>query len=101
MSSRSRKYPSGSDKRKTKKVVDKLIQSQRDDIHKFLKSNTGASTASINLDDDLAIFLIEEEEDHQPTSGNLESDQQGENADHILLDDIDITPIKLICIKGS
>ena len=51
MPPRNRTYASGSKKRKIKKAVDKLVQSQWEDMHKFLKSNNGASTASINQDD--------------------------------------------------
>ena len=55
-------YTSGSDKRKIKKAVDKLVQSQRGDMHKFLKSKSDASTASVNQDDELAMVAIEEEQ---------------------------------------
>ena len=51
VSRNNRTYASGSDKRNSKKAVDKLVQSQCGDMHKFLKSNNGASTALINQDD--------------------------------------------------
>jgi hypothetical protein len=58
MSSLSRKRSDGNTKRKRAKQVASLIQSQRGDIHKFFKSNTGAS---INPNDELAIVAVEEE----------------------------------------
>jgi hypothetical protein len=72
MSSLSRKRPDGNTKRKRAKQVAALIQSQRGDIHKFFKSNTGAS---INPNDELAIVAVEEE------AGASGSYQQEENID--------------------
>ncbi|PNT61430.1 hypothetical protein BRADI_5g15112v3 [Brachypodium distachyon] len=77
MSSRTRKYPSGNEKRKKAKRLDELVQSQRGDIFKFFKSNTGALT-STNPNNELAIVTVAGE---QPTDGNFESDQQEENID--------------------
>ena len=52
MSSSNWTNSSGSHKRKRKKEVDKLIQSERTHIHNFFKkSDIGASTALINPDD--------------------------------------------------
>ncbi|KAI4990866.1 hypothetical protein ZWY2020_039237 [Hordeum vulgare] len=77
MPANKRKYPSGSDKRKKKMAVKKLINSQHEGIRQFLKpSNIGASSTSPNPDDALAIVAIVEE---QPTNENLDSDQQEEN----------------------
>nr|XP_051221819.1 uncharacterized protein LOC127340077 [Lolium perenne] len=72
MSSLSRKRPDGNTKRKRAKQVAALIQSQRGDIHKFFKSNTGAS---INPNDELAIVAVEEE------AGASGSYEQEENID--------------------
>src|SRR4051812_30107184 len=84
MSYKNRTYSSGSDKRKRKTAMDKLVQSQHGDTHKFLKSNNGASTASINQDDELAAVAIEEEQ--QPI-GNSEYVQREENVDTNIGDD--------------
>ena len=54
----SRTYESGAAKRKKAKGVDKLIKSQKWDIYKFFKSNSGVS---INSNDELAIVAVEEE----------------------------------------
>ena len=51
-----RKYPSGNDKRKKKKRIDNLVESQRGTLHKFLKSNTSPSRDL----DTLAIVVVEE-----------------------------------------
>ena len=65
----SRKYESGCEKRKKKRRVDELIESQRGTMDKFCKSyhgsksNTGASTNP----DELAIVVADE-----PTNGNQE-----------------------------
>ena len=65
----SRKYPSGSEKRKRKKQGDEFIQRQRGALDKFLKSN---STAPRNSNNELAIVPMEEEE---PNVGNSEEDE--------------------------
>ena len=57
--------------------MNKLVQSQRGDTHKILKSNNGASAASINQ-------AIEEEQ--QPIR-NSEYDQREENVDTNIGDD--------------
>ena len=51
----SRRYPSGSEKRKMKKRVDDLIDSQRGAIDKFFKSNASAST---NPNDAFALAIV-------------------------------------------
>ena len=81
------KYPSGSDKRKMKKAVDDLVQSQIVNIHQFL-SNTGASTISINRNDELGIVVIEKGQSTSCGSecdGNSECDEQEENVDTNIL----------------
>jgi hypothetical protein len=75
MSSFLRKSPSGHAKRKRAKEVAALIQSQRGDIHKFFRANTGAS---VNPNNELAIVAVEQE---QPDNANFESSQQEENID--------------------
>ncbi|CAN6283179.1 unnamed protein product [Urochloa humidicola] len=69
----SRKYESGSQKRKRRKRIDELIESQRGSIEKFLKSST--STTSINPDKS-AIVAVDEQtninpEDEAPTEDNV------------------------------
>ena len=54
-----RTYESGAAKWKKAKRVVELIKSQKGDIHKFLKSNTGVS---INPNNELAIVAVEEEQ---------------------------------------
>jgi hypothetical protein len=51
----SRRYPSGGEKRKRKKRVDDLIDSQRGAIDKFFKSNASAST---NPNDTFALAIV-------------------------------------------
>jgi hypothetical protein len=53
----SRKYPSGSKKRKRKKHADDFIETQRGAIDKFLKINPNVST---NPNNELAIVAVEE-----------------------------------------
>jgi hypothetical protein len=72
MSSSLRKGPSGHAKRKRAKELAALIQSQREDIHKFFRANTGAS---VNPNNELAIVAVEEE---QPDNANFGSNI-GEN----------------------
>ncbi|KAF0930318.1 hypothetical protein E2562_031982 [Oryza meyeriana var. granulata] len=52
----SRKFESGNDKRKRKRRVDALIESQRGSLDKFFKSSTAASTNP----DELAIVAVDE-----------------------------------------
>ncbi len=55
----SKKYPSGSEKRKRKKQSDDFIETQRGALDKFLRSNPCAST---NPNNELVIVPVEEEE---------------------------------------
>jgi hypothetical protein len=55
----SRKYPSGSEKRKRKKHADDFIETQRGAMDKFLKINP---SVSMNPNNELAIVAVEEEE---------------------------------------
>src|SRR6266508_2839476 len=77
-----RKYPSGSEKRKRKKQVDDLIESQRGSINKFLKKTT--STPS----NELAIVAVEEhtninQENDDPKEDNVDNSMDGNNvSDH-------------------
>ncbi|XP_066323956.1 uncharacterized protein [Miscanthus floridulus] len=74
----SRKYPSGNDKRKKKKQIDDLVESQRGALHKFLKSNTSTSRDP----DALAIVVAEEpananpeDQDHMEGNVNIDVDE--------------------------
>jgi hypothetical protein len=67
----SRRYPSGSEKRKRKKRVDDLIDLQRGAIDKFFKSNASASTNS-NDAFALAIIPVRTEE---PTNENSKEEE--------------------------
>jgi hypothetical protein len=67
-----RKYASGSEKRKKRKRQDELIESQKGAINKFLTRNT---TASRNPDD-FAIVAVEEQ--GNPSLGDIE-DNNGIN----------------------
>ena len=58
-----RKFESDNDKRKRKRRVDALIESQRGSIDKFFKSSTSASTNA----DELVIVALDE-----PTNENEE-----------------------------
>jgi hypothetical protein len=69
MSSRLRKYPSGSEKRKRKKQSDEFIGTQRGALDNFLKTNNFAASSN-----ELAIVAMEEEE---PAIGNSEEEQGG------------------------
>jgi hypothetical protein len=55
----SRKYPSGSEKRKRKKHADDFIETQRGAMDKFLKINPSVLT---NPNNELAIIAVEEDE---------------------------------------
>ena len=57
MSSRSRKYPSGSEKRKKRKREDEFIASQKGALDKFVKVNSNPS----RNDEELAIIAVEEQ----------------------------------------
>ena len=57
MSSRSRKYPSGSEKRKKRKREDEFIASQKGSLDRFVKVN---SNPSRNVEE-LAIIAVEEQ----------------------------------------
>jgi len=61
----SKKYASGSEKRKKRKRVDELIESQRGSINKFLKSNISTSSTSRNSNE-LAIVAVEEQTNVNP-----------------------------------
>ena len=60
-----RKYASGSEKRKKRKRVDELIESQRGAMDRFFSKNTGTSRNP----DELAIVVVEEQ-----TNTNLEDE---------------------------
>jgi hypothetical protein len=69
----SRKYASGSEKRKKRKKVDELIESQRGAIDIFFPKNTSTSN-SRNIDE-LARVVVEEQtntnlEEEGPAQGN-------------------------------
>ena len=55
----SRTYESGAAKRKRAKRIAELTKSQKGDIRKFMKSNTGVS---INPNDELTMVAVEEEQ---------------------------------------
>nr|TKW16837.1 hypothetical protein SEVIR_5G325500v2 [Setaria viridis] len=65
----SRKYESGNEKRKRKRRVDELIESQRGALDKFFKSNQrlGSNTGTSTNPDELAIVVVDE-----ATNGNHE-----------------------------
>jgi hypothetical protein len=78
MSSRSRKYASGSEKRKKKARIDELLQSQRGSMHKFLKNNPNTSRDP----NELAIVvwkeptqIIPEDEGEGPPNDNVSNDE--------------------------
>jgi hypothetical protein len=69
----SRKYASDSEKRKKRKKVDELIESQRGAMDRFFLKNT--STSNSRNPDELAIVAVEEQpntnlEEEGPTQGN-------------------------------
>ena len=68
----SRKYASGSEKRKKRKRIDELIESQRGSIDKFFKSNTSSSRNP----DELAIVAVEED-------ANVNLEDEGPTEDHV------------------
>jgi hypothetical protein len=65
----SRKYPSGSEKRKRKKRIDDFIETQRGALDRYVKINP---CASMNPSNELAIVPVEEEE---PTIGISEEEE--------------------------
>ena len=69
MSSKLRKYSSGSEKRKRKKQSDEFIGTQWGALDKFLKTNNFAASSN-----ELAIVAVEEEES---AIGNSEEEQGG------------------------
>ena len=76
----SRKYASGSEKRKKRKRVDELVESQKGAIDKFFKSNTSSSKNP----DELAIAVMEEQpnensEDQCPTEENIDTNGDDNN----------------------
>ncbi|KAJ1294938.1 hypothetical protein BS78_01G184600 [Paspalum vaginatum] len=72
-----RKYPSGSEKRKRKKRADEFIETQRGAMDKFLKSNHNVSTNSNN---EFAIVAVEEGE--PPVGISEEEENVDTNLDH-------------------
>lgn len=74
----SRRYPSGSEKRKRKKRVDDLIDLQRGAIDKFFKSN---ASASMNLNDVFALAIVPVGTE-EPTNENYREEEHVDiNAD--------------------
>ncbi|PWZ14127.1 Branched-chain-amino-acid aminotransferase 5, chloroplastic [Zea mays] len=74
----SRRYPSGSEKRKRKKRVDDLIDSQRGAIDKFFKSNASAST---NSNDAFALAIIPVRTEEPINENSREEEHVDINAD--------------------
>jgi hypothetical protein len=66
----SRKYPSGSEKRKRKKRIDEFIETQRGALDKFVKINPSSLT---NPNNELVIVPMEEEE---PSIGISEEEEE-------------------------
>ena len=78
-----RKFESGNDKRKRKRHVDALIESQRGSIDNFFKSSTAASTNP----DELAIVALDEttnenEEENIDIGGDDNNVSDPENTVH-------------------
>ena len=74
----SRRYPSGSEKRKRKKRVDDLIDSQRGAIDKFFKSNASAST---NPNDAFALAIVPVGTEEPTNENSREEEHVDINAD--------------------
>ena len=74
----SRRYPSGSEKRKRKKRVDDLIDSQRGAIDKFFKSNASAST---NPNDVFALAIVPVGTEEPTNENSREEEHVDINAD--------------------
>jgi hypothetical protein len=78
-----RKFESGNDKRKRKRRVDALIESQRGSLDKFFKSSTAASTNP----NELAIVAVDEatnenEEENVDIGVDDNNVSDPENTDH-------------------
>jgi hypothetical protein len=58
----SRKYPSGSEKRKRKKRADEFIETQRGAMDKFFPSNSRTSRNQ----NEMVVVAIEEQPDNNP-----------------------------------
>ena len=71
----SRKYPSGSEKRKRKKRADEFIETQRGAMDKFFSSNSKTSRNQ----NEMAIVAIEEQPDNKPEDQGFTPE---ENIDH-------------------
>jgi hypothetical protein len=71
----SRKYPSGSEKRKRKKRADEFIETQRGAMDKFFSSNSRTSRNQ----NEMAIVAIEEQPDNKPEDQGFTPE---ENIDH-------------------
>lgn len=71
-----KKHASGSEKRKKKRRIEDLIQSQKGAINKFFKSNTSTSRNP----DEWAIVAVEEQTMHPEDQGPIE-DNVGINTD--------------------
>jgi len=73
----SRRHPSGSEKRKKRKRLDELTESQRGSIDKFFKPNTSASRNQ----DEWAIVAVEEQTNTNPEDQDPTDDNVGINTD--------------------
>ena len=73
-----RKFESGNDKRKRKRRVDALIESQRGSIDNFFKSSTAASTNP----DEMAIVALDEEEENVDIGVDANNVSDPENTVH-------------------
>jgi len=91
----SRRHPSGSEKRKKRKRLDELTESQRGSIDKFFKPNTCASRNQ----DEWAIVAVEEQtntnpEDQDPTDDNVGINTDDNNvSNHVPSTSVDEEPI--------
>ncbi|PVH33547.1 hypothetical protein PAHAL_8G021400 [Panicum hallii] len=71
------RHPSGSEKRKKRKRLDELTESQRGSIDKFFKPNTSASRNQ----DEWAIVAVEEQTNTNPEDQDPTDDNVGINTD--------------------
>jgi hypothetical protein len=91
----SRRHPSGSKKRKKRKCLDELTESQRGSIDKFFKPNTSASRNQ----DEWAIVAVEEQtntnpEDQDPTDDNVGINTDDNNvSNHVPSTSVDEEPV--------
>lgn len=91
----SRRHPSGSEKRKKRKRLDELTESQRGSIDKFFKPNTSASRNQ----DEWAIVAVEEQtntnpEDQDPTDDNVGINTDDNNvSNHVPSTSVDEEPV--------